>query len=69
MYQVKLKQMNDVTKICQYFTFNMGKSYTFVTVQVTDEGGRDQEFTTPYDDIRWVNFGDRGPSDVLGEFL
>ena len=22
----------------------MGKSYTFVDVQVTDEGGRDQEF-------------------------
>ena len=33
--------MNDVTKIRQYFTFNMGKSYTFVAVQVTDEGGRD----------------------------
>ena len=33
--------MNDITKICQYFTFNMGKSYTFVAIQVTDEGGRD----------------------------
>ena len=21
-------------------------------------------FTTPYDDLRWVNFGDRGPSGV-----
>ena len=25
-------------KIRKYFTFNMGKSYTFVDVQVTDEG-------------------------------
>ena len=34
--------MNDVThRKRQYFTFNMGKSYTFVDVQVTDEGGRD----------------------------
>ena len=24
------EQMNDVTKIRQYLTFNMGKSYTFV---------------------------------------
>ena len=31
-------------KILQYFTFNMGKSNTFVDVQVTDEGGRDKEF-------------------------
>ena len=31
--------MNDVTKICQYYTFNMGKSYTFVDAKVTDEGG------------------------------
>ena len=29
--------MNDVTQ-------NMGKSYTFVDVQVTDEGERDYEF-------------------------
>ena len=36
--------MNDVIKICQYFTFNMGKFYTFVAVQVTDEGERDYEF-------------------------
>ena len=38
--------MNEVTRhiIRQYCTFNMGKSYTFVDVQVTDEGGRDQEF-------------------------
>ena len=28
-------------KICQYFTFNMGMSYTFVDVLVTDEGERD----------------------------
>ena len=27
-------------KIRQYLTFNMGKSYTCVDVQVTDEGGR-----------------------------
>ena len=33
--------MNDITKICKYFTFNMRKSYTFVAIQVTDEGGRD----------------------------
>ena len=33
--------MNDVAKIRQYFTCNMGKSYTFVDTQVTDEGGRD----------------------------
>ena len=25
--------------ICHYFAFSMGKSYTFVDVQVTDEGG------------------------------
>ena len=31
----------NVPKISQYFTFNMGKSYTIVDVQVTDEGGRD----------------------------
>ena len=36
--------MNDVTKIRQYFTFNMGTSYTFVDVQVTDEDGRNYEF-------------------------
>ena len=35
------EQMNDITKICKYLTFNMGKSYTFVDVQVTDEDGRD----------------------------
>ena len=28
-------------KIRQYLTFNMGKSYNFVDVQVADEGGRD----------------------------
>ena len=28
-------------KICQYFTFNMGKFDTFVAVQVTDEGERE----------------------------
>ena len=28
-------------KIRQYFTFNMGKSYTFVDVQGTNEGGRE----------------------------
>ena len=33
--------MNDVTKKRQYLAFNMWKSYTFVEVQVTDEGGRD----------------------------
>ena len=33
--------MNDVTKNTSIVTFNMGKSYTFVDVQVTDEGGRD----------------------------
>ena len=31
-------------KIRQYFIFNMGKSYTVVDVQVTDEGVRDYEF-------------------------
>ena len=31
--------MNDV--IQKYFTFSMRKSYIFVDVQVTDEGGRD----------------------------
>ena len=30
--------------IRQYFTFNIKKSYTFVDVQVTDEGKRDYEF-------------------------
>ena len=25
----------------QYFTFNIGKSYTIVDVQITEEGGRD----------------------------
>ena len=47
--------MNDVTKICQCFTFNMGKSYIFVDVQVTDEGGRDYEFPDcllPYETVR-----------------
>ena len=33
--------MNYIIKIFQYATFNMGNYYTFVAVQVTDEGGRD----------------------------
>ena len=33
--------MTSHTKIRQYFTFYMGKSYIFVDFQGTNEGGRD----------------------------
>ena len=53
--------MNDVTKICKYFTFNKGKSYTSGDVQVTDKGGQmlvnyDFIFTAPEDAPGKCNF-------------
>ena len=38
--KTKAKRMTS-QKIHKYFTFNIEKSYTYVDVQVIDEGGRD----------------------------
>ena len=58
--------MNDVTKICQYFTFNMGKSDTFVKVQVTDVRGLARlEIPWMLVDVCFCNVHIIGPIKVL----
>ena len=40
--------MNDVTKVCQYFTFIMGRSYIFVDVQVLMRAGETRNSLNAY---------------------
>ena len=35
-----------------------------IIIALTSKATVTPAFTTPYDDLRWVNFGDRGPSGV-----
>ena len=35
-----------------------------IIIALTSKATVTPAFTTPYDDLRWVNFGDRGPSGM-----